>query len=204
LRTRWISCKSHPMQLLFHICCGPCAVYPLKLLKAEGIGVKGFFFNPNIHPFREFERRVEALETVVQRYDLEVLWDKAGYGLRSWTLEVGDRQEPPARCSVCYSIRLERTAARAAEMGMSAFSTTLLYSRYQNHGLIREIGEETARHHGVTFYYRDFRTGWQEGLEISRDLGLYRQPYCGCVYSEEERYAKRRRKLADRLFDSRV
>jgi predicted adenine nucleotide alpha hydrolase (AANH) superfamily ATPase len=166
------------------------------------MGVTGFFFNPNIHPFREFERRVEALETVVQRCDLEVLWDKAGYGLRSWALEVGDRQESPARCGVCYRMRLERTAARAAEMDISAFSTTLLYSRYQNHGLIREIGEEAARHHGVRFYYQDFRAGWQEGVEISKDLGLYRQPYCGCIYSEEERYAERCRRLTDRFLDS--
>lgn len=190
------------MQLLLHICCGPCAVYPLKALKNQGMGVTGFFFNPNIHPFREFERRVEALETVVQRCDLQILWDKTGYGLRGWALEVGQELESPARCSVCYRIRLECTAARAAEMDMSAFSTTLLYSRHQNHGLIREIGEEAARHHGVAFYYQDFRAGWEEGVQISKDLGLYRQPYCGCIYSEEERYAKRIRRLAARLPDS--
>ena len=92
------------------------------------------------------------------------------------------------RCRMCYTWRLGQTARFASENGFSAFSSTLFYSIYQQHDLMREIAERFAERYGVEFYYEDFRSGWQEGIDISREMGLYRQGYCGCVFSEEERY----------------
>ena len=98
------------------------------------------------------------------------------------------------RCPLCYRMRLEATAKKAREIGADAFSTTLLYSRYQRHETIRALGEELATQFGVPFLYEDFRVGWQEGIDASLEMGLYRQPYCGCIYSEQERYDKKFKK----------
>ena len=187
------------MEILLHTCCGPCTLYPLKLLRREGIKAKVFFFNPNIHPFREFEKRVEALEIAAEKFKFQVLWDRSGYGLKTWLNEMGTRQEPDERCPVCYRLRLKAAAKKTADLDLPAYSTTLLYSKYQRHDLIREIGEEFASAYGIEFYYHDFRNGWVEGIEISKELGIYRQPYCGCIFSEEERYSKRAERLQNRI-----
>ncbi len=94
------------------------------------------------------------------------------------------------RCRICYYQRLSYTAAFARQNGFVAFSTTLLYSVYQKHEIIRQIGREVADEAGIPFHYQDFRNGWREGVEISRKMDLYRQKYCGCIYSEKERYLK--------------
>jgi len=85
---------------------------------------------------------------------------------------------------------LKYTAEQAKKENFDAFTSTLLYSRYQKHDLIKEIGETLSRQLGIPFYYQDFRSGWNEGIKISRELGMYRQPYCGCIYSEKERFYK--------------
>jgi predicted adenine nucleotide alpha hydrolase (AANH) superfamily ATPase len=183
------------MEILLHTCCGPCTFYPIKELRKEGHKVLVYFYNPNIHPLREFERRVEALEIAAKKFEFPVLWDESGYGLRDWLNKIGTRQEPEDRCPVCYRMRLEATAKKAVELGVPAFTTTLLYSRYQRHNLISDIGRELSRAYSIKFYYRDFRDGWVEGIEISKELGIYRQPYCGCIFSEEERYKNRAKRL---------
>lgn len=181
------------MNILLHICCGPCAAYPLQVLRAEGHEVRGWFFNPNIHPFQEFRRRLAALEEFSRARDLTVEYDRE-YGLRGFLRQVVFHEE--TRCLRCYELRLTAVARRARESGADAFTSTLLYSRYQNHAALKNLGERLAAEYGVIFYYRDFREGWQEGIEMSVEMGLYRQPYCGCIYSEEERYdpARRRKK----------
>ncbi|NPB09190.1 MAG: epoxyqueuosine reductase QueH [Thermodesulfobacteria bacterium] len=179
-------------KILLHICCGPCTLYPLRVLRDEGWSVTGFFYNPNIHPYREFRRRIKALETVAEVKDLPLIWDKT-YGLRPFLRAVAFRED--RRCEVCYLMRLEATVKKALELGFDAFSTTLLYSRYQAHGLVKEIGEDLSFRYGVDFVYRDFREGWEEGQEEARRLEIYRQPYCGCIFSEQERYDKKFRKL---------
>ncbi len=175
------------LKLLLHICCGPCACYPLEVLAAEGAAVTGFFFNPNIHPYQEFQRRLAALEELAGHTGLAVAYER-DYGLREYLRQVVFHEDE--RCPICYRMRLTAAARRAAELGLDAFSTTLLYSRYQRHEVIREIGEEAGRLAGVPFFYRDFRGGWQAGITRSKELGLYRQPYCGCIYSEQDRYRK--------------
>ncbi len=179
------------MNILLHVCCGPCTTYPLKSLRNNGYTVSGFFFNPNIHPFKEFRRRLTSLEDLGRRMAFPVDYDRQ-YGLKNYLREVVFHEQE--RCRICYTMRLEATAQKAVEAGSDAFSTTLLYSRYQNHALIKKICENISEKYGIPFYYEDFREGWQEGIEMAIKMGLYRQPYCGCIYSEQERYDKSLRK----------
>jgi len=177
-------------KLLLHMCCGPCSCYPVKKLRGEGIEPVGYFFNPNIHPYQEWERRLQTAREFAQKVNMEIHTDE-NYGLRSFMKKALPAEAlPNGRCRMCYTWRLEETARFAAEHGFEAFTTTLFYSIYQQHGLMRRTAEHFARKYGVKFYYEDFRPGWQEGIDISLELGLYRQPYCGCVFSEEERYTK--------------
>ncbi len=176
------------MNILLHLCCANCAIFPAQTLRAEGHQLQGYFFNPNIHPYREFRLRLEAVEQYARSCALPVEIDEA-YPLEGFLAQVAPN--PGQRCYYCYRCRLEQTALKAAREGFDAFSTTLLYSRRQRHELIRAEGEAVAERCGIPFLYRDFRTGWQEGIEISRAMGLYRQNYCGCIYSEKERFAPR-------------
>ncbi|MCF6290075.1 MAG: epoxyqueuosine reductase QueH [Desulfobacterales bacterium] len=175
------------MSLLLHICCGPCAAYPVTLLQAQGMTLRGFFYNPNIHPFREFKRRLAAVEQFVAASGLRVDYQRQ-YGLTGFLRQVVFHET--GRCALCYAMRLTAAAEQARLVGAEAFTTTLLYSRYQKHGLIRKTGEAVAEEYGVPFYYQDFREGWQQGIDLSLEMGLYRQAYCGCIYSEQERYDK--------------
>ena len=179
------------MRLLLHVCCGPCALYPISRLIEAGHAVEGLFHNPNIHPFQEFRRRLEAAREVGRVTGCPLIIDEE-YGLTAYLRQVVFREQE--RCGRCYAMRLARTAEEAVARGIQAFTTTLLYSKYQNHRAIIEIGEQLASHHGLHFYYEDFRTGWQQGIDESIRLGLYRQPYCGCIYSEQERYDKSMRR----------
>ena len=173
------------MRILLHICCGPCALYPLSRLHQAGHEVSGLFHNPNIHPFREFRRRLETARHVGEQTHCPLVVDEA-YGLTAYLRQVVFHEQE--RCSLCYAMRLARTAEECAARGFEAFTTTLLYSRYQNHAAIAELGRQLADQHGLHFYYEDFREGWQQGIDESLRLGLYRQPYCGCIFSEQERY----------------
>jgi predicted adenine nucleotide alpha hydrolase (AANH) superfamily ATPase len=177
------------MKLLLHTCCGPCSIYPVEVLGGEA-EVTGYFFNPNIHPYTEWRARRETLASYARSIDLPVLFDD-GYLLEEFIRGVVNRED--TRCSFCYAMRLKRTAEVAAREGFDAFSTTLLVSPYQKHQLIREIGEAVAGEAGVAFHYRDFRPGYRGAVERSRELAMYRQKYCGCIYSEKERYLKKNR-----------
>ncbi|GFO54317.1 hypothetical protein GMSM_13240 [Geomonas sp. Red276] len=176
------------MKLLLHICCGPCAVYPVKELRSGGAEVTGFFFNHNIHPYTEFRARRNAVREYAGMIELEVIY-RNEYLLEEFLANVAGN--PQSRCGYCYHSRLEETAKTAAEQGFPAFSSTLLYSRYQNHDLIREFGEKLGERYGVKFHYDDFRRGWQDGIDLSKEMGLYRQKYCGCIYSEKDRYVRK-------------
>jgi tRNA A37 threonylcarbamoyladenosine dehydratase/predicted adenine nucleotide alpha hydrolase (AANH) superfamily ATPase len=178
------------MKLLFHCCCGPCATNCIENLAAESITPVLFWYGPNIHPFTEYQNRRNALSALAALKNLE-LETIDEYGLRSFINEVGNETETPKRCEICYSIRLTKTAVYAAENGFDAFSTSLLISPYQQHDIIRRLGEELAARYGLKFLYRDFRPLFRQGQAKARDLGLYMQKYCGCIYSEEERYVKK-------------
>jgi len=173
------------MKLLLHICCAPCLVYPLKALAKDGHTLTGCFYNPNIHPSREYQRRAETLRDYADRQALAVIWPD-DYDMEAFVRRVaaGDAE----RCDVCYEMRLRYTASLAKRLACDGFTTTLLYSKYQQHDRIRAIAERLAQEYGLSFYYRDFRAGWSEGVRVSRETGMYRQSYCGCIYSEKERY----------------
>lgn len=178
-------------RVLLHVCCGPCSIAPVLRLREEGFEVTGYFMNPNIHPLAEYLRRREAMEQCAARLELPMIWQDDAWDLTRWLRDVAgtcDVGEP--RCRYCYSTRLEAAHRTAGEGGFALFTSSLLYSRYQRHETIVDIAEAVATSGEPAFLYRDFRSGWQEGIDISKEWGLYRQPYCGCVYSEAERYAK--------------
>ncbi len=172
-------------RLLLHICCAPCAIYPVETLRAEGVELMGYFYPHNIHPYTECLRRRETLEGYAEAIGLRVIYER-GFDLTGFLRRAAFRESH--RCLPCYHDRL-RSAALVARRGrFDAFSTTLLYSRFQKHDDIREIGESVSKATGVPFHYADFRAGWDRGVAESRRMGLYRQQYCGCIYSERERY----------------
>ena len=173
------------MRTLVHACCGPCSVYPADALAAEGIEFRLFFFNPNIQPYREFQRRLEAMKKFAELRDLPLIVDET-YDLEGWLRRVAFREAN--RCLICYRTRLEAAARLAKKSRFEAFTTTLLYSKQQPHELVRELGEAVAEEVGVRFLYRDFRKGWRAGIQTSKRMGLYRQDYCGCVFSERDRF----------------
>jgi predicted adenine nucleotide alpha hydrolase (AANH) superfamily ATPase len=175
------------MKLLLHICCAPCTIYPLDMLRKEEGQVKGVFFNPNIHPYLEYKKRLDTVREYTAREGLEVNLAE-GYPIEDFLQKTAALGKD--RCSYCYEVRLRRTAAEARKGFCDAFTTTLLYSRHQKHDLIRETGEAIAREMKVPFYYKDFRVGWEEGVRQSKEMGMYRQKYCGCVFSEKERFYK--------------
>jgi epoxyqueuosine reductase len=174
------------MKLLLHICCAPCTIYPLQTLRNQGLQITGYFYNPNIHPFQEYGKRLETLKGYAGMCELEIYYDDR-YDLEFFLNQT--RPWGPERCRVCYEIRLEATARQAKTQGLDGFTTTLLYSRFQKHDWIKDVGCQIAERFGIPFHYQDFRPGWQEGIEKSKEFGLYRQPYCGCIFSEHERFA---------------
>ncbi|WP_455652853.1 epoxyqueuosine reductase QueH [Phascolarctobacterium sp.] len=176
------------MKLLLHACCGPCACYPAEKLLADGKAFDILYFNPNIHPYKEFKRRLNALRELCEKKRYKLIVDKS-YPLEDCVR--GMLAEPTIRCAYCYRVRMRYAARYAKENGYDAFSTTLLVSPYQKHELIIQMAEEAAKEFDIPFYYEDFRAGYQRGVDISLELELYRQPYCGCVFSERDRYEKK-------------
>jgi predicted adenine nucleotide alpha hydrolase (AANH) superfamily ATPase len=171
--------------ILLHICCGPCGTYTIKRLREQGFEVRGFWYNPNIHPFTEHERRRECVRVYAEDIDLPMMWSQ-GYEMPAYFRAVAGHEAFGERCAICYRLRLGRTAQVARQEGFDAFTTTLLISPYQQQALIRDIGEELARDQGVAFYFENFRQGWCERGHLARQHDMYQQRYCGCIYSEWE------------------
>lgn len=173
------------MKILLHTCCGPCSIFPVDQLRFSGHDVMGFFYRHNIHPFQECLRREETLRQYAHSIDLKVIWQE-DYELEEFLRAVAYHETN--RCAYCYHARLTACAKLAKHGKFQAFSSTLLYSKFQKHELIREIGEAVGKKEGVPFYYEDWREGWREGIERSKALEMYRQQYCGCIFSEKERF----------------
>ena len=172
---------------LLHCCCAPCSVSCIQTLRAEGIEPVGYWYNPNIHPYQEYKARRDTLIAYAPTIGMELIVEEE-YGLRDFVQIVSD--DIDGRCIHCYSMRLDRAAQYAAENGFTSFTSTLFVSPYQNHELMRAVAERAAARHGVTFLYRDFRPGFRDGQAQARENGFYMQKYCGCVFSEEDRYQK--------------
>jgi hypothetical protein len=181
------------MKLLLHICCAPCSTASINALREEGLGLTGAFYNPNIHPFSEHERRREALLTYAADTGLQLIGDPE-YDVKVWLSIVRGEEEKGRRCRLCIGQRMEQTARLAADSGFKVFSTTLLISPYQDHDIIREAGSRAATAAGIEFLYRDLRPHYRQSIDISRAAGIYRQNYCGCIFSEEEAARERKAK----------
>lgn len=175
-----------------HICCSNCSLYPLKSLLSKGIDVRGLWFNPNIYPLAEYENRLYSVRQLQDAWGLEV--EYAGhYGGEAFIERIGDPDKD--RCLLCYAIRLEETAKSAAKMRLDGFTTSLMVSPYQRFDAIVEVGREIGKRQGVPFYMEDFRIGYKDSVLLSKELGLYRQKYCGCVYSEMEAGSRLKRSI---------
>ncbi len=178
------------MRLLTHVCCGPCFTATHESLAAQGRAVTAYFVNPNIHPPSEMRRRRIYLERFC--LDRGVPLVLAGNDMTDYFRAIHGVEEKPQRCRRCYRVRLEATARRAAARNFDAFTTTLLISPYQDHDQVAEIASAAGEAHGVPFFYQDFRPLFRRSIDLSRELSMYRQKYCGCLFSEEERPAKKR------------
>jgi predicted adenine nucleotide alpha hydrolase (AANH) superfamily ATPase len=180
------------MRVLLHICCGPCAIYPVKALREEGLEVEGFFYNPNIHPFSEYQKRYQAVIGVALRIGLNVIHHR--YDFEEFLKKISALPNRDEQHRFCWRTRLEETAKIAKGEAIPAFTTTLLSSPYQDTEEIRSLGEEIAQRRGLTFLARDFRKGFAESHKISKEWQLYHQNYCGCLYSEKESIEARQKK----------
>ena len=178
-----------PKDLLLHICCAPCSITCIASLREEGIFPTGFWSNPNIHPYTEYRSRKNALIDYAHSISLPLITE-GDYGLRSFIQAVAT--DIDGRCTFCYDVRMNAVAKYAAENGFSHFTSTLFISPYQNHDLLTQSAENAALTYGVGFFYRDFRPHFRQGQQQARELGLYMQKYCGCVFSEEDRYRKKK------------
>jgi len=179
-------------KVLLHICCGPCAIYPARSLRDELFEVEGFFYNPNIHPFSEYEKRYEAAVKMGWNMGLNVIHHK--YDFERFLREVSCINNRLEQHLFCWRTRLEETARVAKENAIENFTTTLLSSPYQDIEIIKTIGEEVAKNYHLNFLARDFRKGFSESHKASREWLLYHQNYCGCLYSEKEAIEGRRNK----------
>lgn len=174
-------------RILLHICCGPCSITTIKTLQDQGCEVTGLYYNPNIHPLMEYVKRRDGCLEVAEKLGIRVIVKDGEYKPQMWFRAVAHREMN--RCFHCYAMRMERTAQIARRGEFDGFTTTLLYSKFQKHDEIAALGRDLSTKK-TGFLYHDFREGWKEGIDISKKWGIYRQQYCGCLYSENERYKK--------------
>lgn len=179
------------MKLLLHICCGPCTVGTLKAIDDNNMEITGYWYNPNIHPYTEYKNRLNALIEFAKTIPMDLIIDDI-YGLKQFVTMVAS--DISNRCWKCYTDRLYAVAKKAKDLGYDAFSTTLLVSPYQQHENIKKKAFEIAEELGIDFYYVDPRPFFREGNKEAREQGLYMQKYCGCIFSEEDRYLKKNTK----------
>ncbi|RJR16004.1 MAG: hypothetical protein C4581_10780 [Nitrospiraceae bacterium] len=192
------------MNILLHICCSNCSLYPVRILRSEKHNITGFWFNPNIHPYEEYSFRLDSLKRLAGELKFEVRYtdeyapkeylgmynlpDTILFDVRSSGFNIPPF---PERCRACYQLRLENTARQAQKGGFDAFSTTLLISPYQDFEQIVSAGKQLADKYNVEFHLRDYRPHFREAMTLAKELGLYRQRYCGCIFSKEERNKKK-------------
>lgn len=180
-------------RLLLHICCGPCATYPVPRLRELGFDVLGWWYNPNIQPAEEHARREGSARALATRVGLPLA--VGAYAPGAFEEAVRGHEERPERCRHCYRLRLEAAAREAERRGIERFTTTLLISPYQDQAALKEIGDQVAAAHGLSFFFENLRRGWAERGRLARAYGLYLQQYCGCRFSlaERERAQSRQR-----------
>ncbi len=174
--------------VLVHCCCAHCAAYIVDYWRQQGFEVSALWYNPNIHPYMEHQHRLEAMEYLTEEVNLPLIVTE-GYDVIDYFRQVVGHESQ--RCQYCFGLRLLKTAETAYQRGFNAFTTSLLISPHQKHDLLREIGNKISKEKGIDFLYTDLRKRYSDSRHMTKGLNLYRQQYCGCVYSEWERYAKR-------------
>jgi len=189
-----------------HICCSNCALYPVKILRSDDHELAGFWFNPNIHPSDEYQLRLDSLKDLSAKWHIEMMYEEEYKPEEYFKLFDDDRLNCsntlnekaipafPDRCRSCYLLRLEKTAEQAKKQGFDAFTTTLLISPYQDFEQITETGKHLEEKYNVNFYLKDFRPSFRDAMSLSKEMGLYRQKYCGCIFSRYERDIKKSQK----------
>jgi hypothetical protein len=205
------------MNILLHVCCSNCSLYPIKILRSGKHDFTGFWYNPNIHPYEEYQLRLASLKKLsdlwhvyiqyLEKYEPEEYFRALGItdtaflshiSLNSSNGSSGSSDfnitPPPDRCSSCYQLRLEKTAEKAREDGYDAFTTTLLISPFQNFEQIMKTGNQLAEKYDIIFHMEDFRPFFRNAMNLAKELGLYKQKYCGCIFSREERFKKKSKK----------
>lgn len=179
-------------RLLLHVCCAPCVLVPMERLNGQDFFVSLFFYNPNIHPEGEYEKRRSELEKFAGEggmYTVRIDCFFGNYDKDHWfSLTKGLENEPEGgkRCEICYKMRMEETAKMAKERGFDAFAVSMTISPHKSADLINKIGRESAAQYGIEYIESDFkkRDGFKRSLELSKKYGFYRQSYCGCVWSK--------------------
>lgn len=182
------------MKLLLHACCGPCSLEPIRLLQADGHELTIAYMNSNIHPESEYRERRDTLLAWAQDNDLSVV--EGVYDADTWEATAGAIAQKPGyaredRCRACYRLRFEEAAAYAQEHGFEGICTTLSVSPYQFTDIIAEELERVGARFGLVTIFKDFRPFYPEATRRSRELGMYRQNYCGCHFSDVEAAAER-------------
>ena len=177
--------EANMKSVLIHSCCAHCAAYTVAYLRQQGYEVSGLWYNPNVHPYLEHQQRLESMKSLAQEINFPLIVTE-GYDMIEYFRQVAGHE--PERCRYCYNLRLVKTAESACQHGFSAFTTTLLFSPQQKHDIIREIGNKLAEEKGIEFLYADLRKRYSDSRHLTKPLNLYRQQYCGWVYSEWERH----------------
>ena len=181
-KTKIVKMKS----VLIHCCCVHCAAYTVDYWRRQEYEVRVLWYNPNIHPYTEHQHRLDAMKSLAQQVSLPLIVAE-GYDIIDYFQQVVGRESE--RCQYCFRLRLSKTVDTAYQSGFTAFTTTLLISPHQKNDLLREIGNRLAAEKGIDFLYADIRKYYSDSRCMTKGLNLYRQQYCGCVYSEWERFA---------------
>lgn len=174
-------------KIVLHACCAICSAYPLSMLKDSGYDVVVYFYNPNIHPSEEYQKRLEAERTLCKHFDCELIEPEYNPD-EYYSFVKGFENEPERglRCDKCFELRLQKTAEFAKSIEADAFTTSIVISPHKNFSKISQIGEKIAKDMGINYLAIDFKKkdGFLKTNRISKELDLYRQNYCGCSFAK--------------------
>ena len=174
--------------VLIHCCCAHCTAYTVDYWWRQGHELTTFWYNPNIHPYIEYQQRLKAIQALAEELDFSLIID-GNYDMKKhFNMVAGNEGQ---RCRFCFQLRLQKTAEAAVKLGFKAFTSSLLISPHQKHDLLLEVGSTVAEETGIKFLYVDLRKRYSDSRHMTKPLGLYRQQYCGCLYSEWERFTEK-------------